>query len=39
MSAIQEILREVDRETLEAVFQEWIIRSQNHIDGNGEYIE
>jgi hypothetical protein len=39
LSAIQKILRGVDRETLDAVFQEWIIRLQNWIDGNGDYIE
>jgi hypothetical protein len=39
LSGIQEILREVDRVTLDAVFQERMIRLQNCIDGNGEYIE
>jgi hypothetical protein len=36
---IQEILRGVDRETLDEVFQEWMIRLQKCIDGNGEYVE
>jgi hypothetical protein len=39
LSAIQEILKGVDRETLDAVFQEWMIRLQKCIDGNGEYVE
>jgi len=39
LSAIQKILRGVDRETLDAVFQEWMIRLQKCIDGNGEYVE
>jgi hypothetical protein len=39
LSTMQDILREVDRETLDAVFQEWMIRLQKCIDGNGEYIE
>jgi hypothetical protein len=39
LSAIQEILREVDRKTLDAVFQEWMIRLQNFINGNGELLE
>jgi hypothetical protein len=37
--AIQEILRGVDRETLDVVFQEWMIRLQKYIDGNDEYVE
>jgi hypothetical protein len=39
LSAIPEILSGVDRETLNAVFQEWMIRLQKCIDGNGEYVE
>jgi transposase len=39
LSAIQKILREVGRETLEAGFQEWMIRLQKCIDGNGGYVE
>jgi hypothetical protein len=39
LSAIQEILRGVDCETLDALFQEWMIRWQKCIDGNGEYVE
>jgi hypothetical protein len=29
----------LNRETLDAVFQEWMIRLQNCIDENGEYVE
>jgi hypothetical protein len=36
---IQEILRGVDRQTLDAIFQKWMIRLQKCIDGNGEYVE
>jgi hypothetical protein len=36
---IQDILRGFDPETLDAVFQEWMIRLQEDIDGNGEYVE
>jgi hypothetical protein len=39
LSAIQEILRGVDRETLDAVSEEWITRLQKSIDGNGEYVK
>jgi hypothetical protein len=39
LSAIQENSRGVDRETLDARFQESIIRFQKYIHGNGEYIE
>jgi hypothetical protein len=39
LSAIQESLRGVDRETLDAVFQEGMIRFQKCFDGNGEDIE
>jgi hypothetical protein len=39
LSAIQAILRGVDLETLNAVFQEWMIRLEKCIDGNGEYVE
>jgi hypothetical protein len=39
LSAIQKKLREVDRETLDAIFQEWMIRLQKCIDGNGECVE
>jgi hypothetical protein len=39
LSAVQEILREVNRETLDAVFQEWMTRLQKDIDENGECIE
>jgi hypothetical protein len=39
LSFIQEISREEDRATLDAVFQEWMIRLQNWIDENGEYVE
>jgi hypothetical protein len=39
MSVIQEILSGIDRETLDAIFQEWMIRLQKCIDGNGEYGE
>jgi hypothetical protein len=38
LSVIQEILREVDRETLDVIFQEWMIPFQNCIDGNSEYV-
>jgi hypothetical protein len=34
VSATHEILRRVDRETLNAVFQEWMIRLQKCIDEN-----
>jgi hypothetical protein len=37
--ALQEILREVDHSTLDAVFQEWMIRLQKCIDGNGDYVK
>jgi hypothetical protein len=37
--AIQEICRRVDRQILDAGFQEWMIRLQKWIDGNGEYVE
>jgi hypothetical protein len=37
LSATQEILNEVDLETLDAVFREWMIRLQKCIDGHGEY--
>jgi hypothetical protein len=39
LSAIQEILKGVDCETLDAVFQEWMIRLQKCIDRNDEYVE
>jgi hypothetical protein len=39
LSAIEEIMRGVDRETLDAVFHEWMTRLQKYIDGNGEYVE
>jgi hypothetical protein len=39
LSAIQKILSEVDCETLDEVFQKWMIRLQNCIDGNCEYVE
>jgi hypothetical protein len=39
LSALQEMLRGVDHETLNAAFQERMIRMQNCIDGNGEYVE
>jgi hypothetical protein len=39
LSTIQEILRGVNRETLDAVVQEWMIQLQKCIDGNGQYIE
>jgi hypothetical protein len=39
LSTIQEMLREVDRKSLDVVFQEWMIRLQNCIDGNGEYVD
>jgi hypothetical protein len=38
-SALQEILRGADRETLDAVNQEWMIRLPKCIDRNGEYDE
>jgi hypothetical protein len=37
--AIQENLRGVDPEILDALFQEWMILLQNCIDENGEYVE
>jgi hypothetical protein len=39
LSAIQGILRVVDREILDAEFQEWMIRLQKFIDENGEEVE
>jgi hypothetical protein len=39
LSTIQEIFRGFDRETIEAVFQEWMIRLQKYLYGNGEYVE
>jgi hypothetical protein len=39
LSAVQESLRGVDRETLDAVIQERMIRLQRCIDGNGEHVE
>jgi hypothetical protein len=39
LSVIQEILREADRETLDAVFQEWVVQLQKHIDRNGEGVD
>jgi hypothetical protein len=39
LSVIHEIRRGVDRETLDAVFHEWMTRLQNCIDGNSEYVE
>jgi hypothetical protein len=39
LSAIEEILPGFDRETLDAIFQEWMIRLCKSIDGNGEYVE
>jgi hypothetical protein len=39
VSALQKILRGIDREILDAVLQEWMIRLQNCIDGNGKYVE
>jgi hypothetical protein len=39
LSAIQKMLKEVDRETLDAAFQEWMIRLQKCIDGNDDYVE
>jgi hypothetical protein len=38
-SPIQEILRGINRETLDAVFQEWMIRQQKCNDENDEYVE
>jgi histone-lysine N-methyltransferase SETMAR len=37
VSGIQELLRRVGPKALDAVFQEWMIRLQKCIDGNGEY--
>jgi hypothetical protein len=39
LSDIQKISRGVDHEILDAVFQEWMIRLQKCIDGNGEHVE
>jgi hypothetical protein len=39
LSDIQEMLTGIDRQTLDAVFQEWRIGLQNFIDGNSEYVE
>jgi hypothetical protein len=39
LSAIQEILRRLDRGDFGCIFQEWMIRLQKCIDGNGEYAE
>jgi hypothetical protein len=33
------MLRRVDHETLDVVFQEWIIQLQKYINPNGEYVE
>jgi hypothetical protein len=35
--AIQEVLRGIDPEILDAVFQEWMIWLPKCIEGNGEY--
>jgi hypothetical protein len=39
LSAIQEIARGFDRETLDAIVETWIIRLQKYIDRNSEYVE
>jgi len=39
LSASQEVLKGADHQTLDDVFQEWMIRLQNCIDGTGEYVE
>jgi hypothetical protein len=39
LSATEEILKGAGCETLDAVFQEWMIRLQKHIDGNSEDLE
>jgi hypothetical protein len=39
LSAIQGILRGIDGKTSDATLQEWLIRLQKYIDGNGEYAE
>jgi hypothetical protein len=39
LSPIHKILRGVDRETLDAVFQEWMIRLQKCIDGIDDYVK
>jgi hypothetical protein len=39
LSAIQEILSGIDDESLDAAFQEWMIRLQKCIDRNVEYVE
>jgi hypothetical protein len=36
---VQHILRSADCETLDAVFQQWMIRLQKDIDANGEDVE
>jgi hypothetical protein len=37
--AIQEMLSGFDRESLDAIFQEWMILVQKCIDGNCEYVQ
>jgi hypothetical protein len=38
LSTIQKISMRVDRESLDAIFQEWMIRQQKCIDRDGEYV-
>jgi hypothetical protein len=39
LPAIQVILIGVDCKALDAIFQEWMIRLEIYIYGNGEYVE
>jgi hypothetical protein len=39
LSAIQKIFSGVDRESLDAMFQAWMIRLQRSNNGNGQYVE
>jgi hypothetical protein len=36
---MMEVLNKISREELEAVFEEWLRRSDTRIQQNGEYIE
>jgi histone-lysine N-methyltransferase SETMAR len=39
LQGVMEVLNEISREELEAVFEEWLLRLDRRIQQNGEYVE
>jgi hypothetical protein len=39
LQTVMEVLNAVSREELEAVFEEWLLKFERHIQQNGEYVE